>query len=110
AEGTLRGARHAIASGFRDPEGIYINARPLAAVGHTEMALAMLTRAAQGYWVASAWDRDPAWAPLRDDPRFEALRLQVQTAHEEARRAFVSLGGERLLGLGTGEPTRLLAG
>jgi serine/threonine-protein kinase len=84
---------------FRDPEGIYINARWVARVGEGEAALSMLAVAARGYWPVSSWERDPAWSSLRDDARFVALLAGVRERQAEAQRAFAAAGGERLLGL-----------
>jgi TolB-like protein len=108
-EGALLAARHTLLAGFRDPEGIYINARPVAQVGEHELAFEMLARAAQGFWAVDTWERDRAWEPLRGDPRFGALLRQVYIAHQGARRAFTAAGGERLLGLDADGATRVLA-
>jgi hypothetical protein len=84
---------------FRDPEGIYVNARWVARVGELEIALRMLALAAAGYWPLLSWERDPSWDPLRGDARFAALLSAVRERHREAARAFVAAGGERLLGM-----------
>jgi TolB-like protein/predicted Ser/Thr protein kinase len=99
-EQVRQGISHASIVSFRDPEGLYVNARPGALAGELELAMQLLERAAAGFWAVDTWERDRAWAGLRDDPRFRAALDRVRAGHLEAQRAFAEAGGPQLLGLG----------
>jgi len=97
--GVVHGIRHSASASFRDPEGLYINARPAGLIGEADLAMPMLARAATGYWVVEQWENDRAWASFRQDPRFQTLLEQVRAGHQHARERFLAADGEKLLGV-----------
>ena len=85
---------------FRDPEGIYYLARELAFLGEQELALETLSKAIdRGFFCYSAMVRDPWLDSIRGRSEFTALLRRANELHREAAAAFVSAGGESLLGL-----------
>jgi serine/threonine protein kinase len=90
----LRGAT------FRDPEGIYYLARQLSFLGEQDWALETLSRAINhGFFCYAAMERDPWLDSLRGRSEFTTLLRQAQQLQREAAAAFVSAGGESLLGI-----------
>ncbi|MBZ5611367.1 MAG: protein kinase [Acidobacteriia bacterium] len=84
---------------FRDPEGWYHGARQLAYLGEIERALLALSRAVQwNFSCFTAMASDPWLDSLRGDARFKDLLQLAKTRHEEARRAFIEIGGTEVLG------------
>ena len=85
---------------FRDPEGIYYLARELGFLGEQELALEILSRAINnGFFCYSAMVRDPWLDSIRARAEFTALLHQARERQREAAAAFLSAGGDTLLGL-----------
>jgi hypothetical protein len=88
---------------FRDPEGIFYQARQLSYLGEIEHALGTLSRSIDsGFYCYPAMVRDPWLDALRSRPEFTSLLRKSRQLHREAAAAFVALGGESLLGLSVG--------
>ncbi len=86
-----------------DPEAFYGIAAGLAQLGRPARALDILERAVgTGFFVASAFVRDPLLEPLRAEPRFAALVRRAEEGRAAALAAFREAGGDRLLGLAGG--------
>jgi serine/threonine protein kinase/tetratricopeptide (TPR) repeat protein len=87
---------------FRDPEGLYYIARQLSYLGEQSRALDMLTRAIdRGFFCYAAMVRDPWLDPLRARSEFTSSLKKCHQLHREASAAFLSTGGDALLGLRT---------
>ena len=83
---------------LRDPCGTYYFARALAAVEHPE-ALSMFRRAIEGgFNCAPFFWRDPWLDSLRGNREFDALIAQAEAGYRDAAAAFVTAGGEQMLG------------
>jgi tetratricopeptide (TPR) repeat protein len=93
-------ASEAILSGtFRDPEGLFYQARQLAYLDEKPMALEMFARAIdRGFFCYPVMLRDPWLDPLRGSTEFIDLLRKAQELHREATQAFYDLGGEAVLG------------
>jgi serine/threonine protein kinase len=91
---------------FPDPEGVYVGALFTIAVGESAGALDLLERAVRGGFFCEPIFDLSMFAPLRADPRLDALRRE---AAERGRRA-VERYGARVAALGFplpgGEPPR----
>jgi serine/threonine protein kinase/tetratricopeptide (TPR) repeat protein len=84
---------------FRDPEGLFYQARQLAYLGEQPMALEMFSSAIDGgYFCYPAMLRDPWLDSLRGLKEFSELLRKAQELHREAAQSFYALGGEALLG------------
>jgi non-specific serine/threonine protein kinase len=89
-----------VASGFRDPEGLYYLARQLARADAVEEAVALLDRVtASGFCCSPLFESDAWLDPLRDRPGFVAVLRRARQEHELAVSAFDAAGGDRVLGL-----------
>jgi TolB-like protein len=87
-------------STFRDPEGIFYFARHLSYLCQEDEALETLSRSIDsGFFCYPAMVRDPWLDPLRSRPEFTAILRKCQQLHREASAAFLSFGGDTLLGL-----------
>lgn len=93
-------ASEAILSGtFRDPEGLFYQARQLAYLGEKPMALEMFSRAIDGgFFCYPVMLRDPWLDPLRGSSEFIDLLRKAHELHREAAQSFYTLGGNFLLG------------
>ncbi|MEZ0332976.1 MAG: protein kinase [Gemmatimonadales bacterium] len=86
-------------SGFHDPEGLYFCLRNAAFVGEGQLALEMLTRVVDmGFHCPTPLVRDPWLDPIRTAPEFVRALRRAEEEHGAAKQAYVSAGGERLLG------------
>jgi serine/threonine protein kinase len=87
-------------STFRDPEGIFYFARHLSYLRQEDEALETLSHSIDsGFFCYPAMVRDPWLDPLRSHPEFTAILRKCQQLHREASAAFLSFGGDTLLGL-----------
>ena len=85
--------------GFTDPEGWVYWATGLVAIGEAGAAMDLLERAIQGnYACDTILRRLPLFAPLRNEPGFEALVERASALRREAEAAFREAGGLHLLG------------
>ena len=91
-----------IASGLRDPEGLYHLAVPLAHFGGEDRAVEILADVVDlGYFPSVASPRDPWLERLRHRTDFRQVMLKAEQRHQEARAAFIQAGGPALLGADT---------
>jgi TolB-like protein/predicted Ser/Thr protein kinase len=87
-------------STFRDPEGIFYFARHLSYLRQEDEALETLSHSIDnGFFCYPAMVRDPWLDPLRSRPEFTEILRKCQQLHREASAAFLSFGGDTLLGL-----------
>lgn len=85
---------------FRDPEALFYSSRHLAHLGEGTRATDLLERALDGGFLCfPTLDQDPWLAPLRKTARFAALLRKAETAHRDAKEAFIRVGGNRTLGI-----------
>src|SRR5688572_12934058 len=85
---------------FNDGEGLFYVAEIYARLGIPESAYRMLERSvAAGFWCFPAFDRDPYFAPLRQDTRWHELLNRVRSRHESIKQEFVASRGRTLLGM-----------
>jgi tetratricopeptide (TPR) repeat protein len=88
-----------IASGFRDPEGLFYQAVKLAHVGHGDRAVEILQQAVdRGFFPFETLTRHAWLDSLRGRGDFDAILQRAEHLHNDARAAFVAAGGETLLG------------
>jgi serine/threonine protein kinase len=89
----------AVASDFRDAEGLYYLARQLAHAGAAEEAVAVLERATAAGFVCYPLLAADEWLDsARHLPAFLAVLHRAKEEHEVALAAFADAGGERVLG------------
>jgi TolB-like protein len=82
-----------------DPEAMFQEAWLLCDAGAHDDALPLLERAiGKGYAVAATLANSRHFDALRDRPAFQAVLAEAETRRRQAREAFVTAGGERLLG------------
>jgi eukaryotic-like serine/threonine-protein kinase len=100
APGPLRAAvDELIASGFRDPEGLFYQAVKLAHAGDLDRAVEIFADVVdRGFYPYETFTRHAWLEPLRLRHDFKALVEKVKHRHDEARADFVKAGGETLLG------------
>ena len=99
APGVREGMSRLIATGFRDPEGLFFAARALAKVGASDEAMALLEQVVHGYFVSERLERDPWFASLQSDPRMRQCIRAARERHEAAAAAYREAGGPQLLGV-----------
>ncbi len=89
-----------IASGFRDPEGLFYQVIKLARAQDFDRAVEILGDAVdRGFYPYETFMRHAWLAPLRTRQDFNAILAKAEHRHLEARAAFVNAGGETLLGV-----------
>ncbi len=94
-----RGLEALRASGFHDPEGLYLAGRHAALVRRDALALATLEHAVErGFSVPQALAADPWLDALRPEPRFQRLLEAALEGRRAARAAYREAGGPLLLG------------
>jgi len=97
---SLEASEELMKTTFRDPEGMYYQARQFSYLGQDAKALSMLSRAIDnGFYCYPAMIRDPWLDALRGRTEFTDLLRKAQELHREAQRAFLAAGGESLLGM-----------
>jgi tetratricopeptide (TPR) repeat protein len=91
-----------IASGFRDPEGLFYQAVKLAHAGDADRAVEILADVVdRGFYPHETFRRHAWFDGLRRRRDFIAVVEKAERRHVEARRDFVNAGGETLLGTGS---------
>jgi hypothetical protein len=89
-----------IASGFRDPEGLFYQAIKLAHAGDCDRAVEILADVVdRGFYAYETFTRHAWLVPLRSRKDFAALLETARQRSEEAHAAFVNAGGKTLLGV-----------
>ena len=89
-----------IASGFRDPEGLFYQVIKLSHAGDLDRAVEIFAVAVdRGFYPYRTFTRHEWLDPLRPRQDFNAILEIARHRHEEARVAFVDAGGETLLGV-----------
>jgi tetratricopeptide (TPR) repeat protein len=91
-----------IASGFRDPEGLFYQAIRLSHAGDLDRAVEILADVVdRGFFPHETFMRHAWLDPLRTRHDFNAILQEAEQRHLEARADFVKAGGETLLGMGS---------
>ena len=94
------GVDELIASGFRDPEGLFYQLLRLAHAGDLDRAVEILADVVdRGFYPYETLTRHAWLDPLRTRQDFNAILAKAELRHQEARAAFVNAGGETLLGV-----------
>jgi tetratricopeptide (TPR) repeat protein len=89
-----------IASGFRDPEGLFYQAIKLAHAGDLDRAVEILAEAVgRGFYPYETFTRHAWLDPLRGRQDFDVILELAQHNHKKAHAAFVNAGGKTLLGV-----------
>ena len=88
--------------GFSDPEGWYLFAFMMARSEMREPAIEILSRAvAGGFGCYTPLTIEPAWAPFRGEPRFDALLKRTEIMLADARARFIAANGHEILKMRT---------
>jgi non-specific serine/threonine protein kinase len=86
---------------FPDPEGLYYLGRGFVRIGGLEQALVMIDKAERtGFFCYPFFVRDPWLDPLRADSRLNDVIRRAESKWREAKRAFESHPGSRVLTIG----------
>lgn len=89
-----------VASGFRDPEGLFYQVIHLAHAGDLDRAVEILAVVVdRGFYPHETFARHEWLDPLRTREDFNATLAKAQLRHQKARTSFVNAGGETLLGV-----------
>ena len=89
-----------VASGFRDPEGLFYQVIPLAHAGELDRAVEILAEVVgRGFYPYETFMRHAWLDSLRGRQDFDAILELAQHKQEEAHAAFVNAGGKTLLGV-----------
>ena len=89
-----------VASGFRDPEGLFYQVIGLAHVGDLDRAVEILAEVVgRGFYPYETFMRHAWLDPLRGRRDFDAIVELAQHNYEKAHAAFVNAGGQTLLGV-----------
>ncbi len=89
-----------VASGFRDPEGLFYQVIHLAHAEDLDRAVEILADVVdRGFYPHETFARHAWLDPLRTRQDFNAILAKAELRHQEARAAFVNAGGETLLGV-----------
>jgi serine/threonine protein kinase/tetratricopeptide (TPR) repeat protein len=89
-----------IASGFRDPEGLFYQALKLSHAGDLDRAVEILAGVVdRGFYPYETFRRHAWLDPLRGRRDFDAVLENAKHRHLEAHAGFVKSGGETLLGV-----------
>ena len=107
AEASVAAIGRVVASDFSDPEGLFYLARHLSRLEKKDSALNLLDRViGGGYACYPVFAADPWLDPVRENPRFARLLSHAEQKHKAAASEFSRLGGDRILGMGTGKQVR----
>jgi eukaryotic-like serine/threonine-protein kinase len=86
---------------FPDPEGLYYSGRSYVRIGALEQALALIDKSERnGFFCYPFFVRDPWLDPLRGDSRLNDVIRRAESKWREAKRAFESHPGSRVLTIG----------
>jgi tetratricopeptide (TPR) repeat protein len=97
---SLAAVNRIVASGFKDPEGLFYLTRHLAHLNEVGPALDLLGKViAGGFFCFPTFASDPWLQPLRQRPAFTKLLRQAEGQHLEAAAAFTELGADGVLGV-----------
>jgi hypothetical protein len=97
---TIAATEGIVASGFRDPEGLYYLGRQLAHAGAIPKAAEVLELAtAAGFFCHPLFAFDDWLDPLRALPVFAPVLSRVEREHNLAVAAFTAAGGDQILGM-----------
>jgi hypothetical protein len=89
-----------VASGFRDPEGLFYQVIRLAHAGDLDRAVELLAEVVgRGFYPYETFMRHAWFDPLRRRQDFDAILELARHNHEKALAAFVNAGGKTLLGV-----------
>lgn len=89
-----------IASGFRDPEGLFYQTIKLAHAGDLDRAAEIFAQVVErGFYPYETFMRHAWLDPLRGRQDFDAILEIARHNHEKAHAAFVNAGGKTLLGV-----------
>jgi hypothetical protein len=90
-----------VASGFRDPEGLFYQLIRLSHAGDLDRAVEILADVVgRGFFPYETFKRHAWLDPLRTRQDFNAILKNAEDRYLEARADFVKAGGETLLGAG----------
>lgn len=90
-----------VASGFRDPEGLFYQLIRLSHAGDLDRAVEILADVVgRGFFPYETFKRHAWLDPLRTRQDFNAILKNAEHRYLEARADFVKAGGETLLGAG----------
>lgn len=100
-EESLQASGELMRATFRDPEGLYYQARQLSHLGADDWALELFQRSVDdGFFCYQTFVRDPWLDRLRGKPAFPAIMQKASHLHQEALRIFRSNVKDSLLGAG----------
>jgi non-specific serine/threonine protein kinase len=86
---------------FPDPEGVYYTARSFARLGANDQAVALLEKSEKnGFFCYPFFIRDSWLDPLRGDAKFNEILRRAESRWRDAKRAFESHPGSRVLTIG----------
>ena len=86
---------------FPDPEGLFYMGRSYTRIGANEQALAMLEKTVNtGFFCYPVFMRDAWLDPLRGQSRFNEIVRHAESKWRDAKRAFESHPGSRVLTIG----------
>ena len=86
---------------FPDPEGLYYMGRGYAHIGALEESLALIDKSERGgFFCYPFFVRDPWLDPLRGDARLNDIIRRAESQWRDAKRAFESHPGSRVLTIG----------
>ena len=99
-EESLLASEELMKTTFRDPEGLYYQARQLSHLGADDWALEMFSRSVDnGFFCYPAFVRDPWLDHLRGKPAFSAIMQKAARLHQQAVAILRSSAAGTLLGL-----------
>jgi thioredoxin-like negative regulator of GroEL len=97
--GSLAALEAALETAGSDPEALYYAARQMARAGEAERAVSILSEVVQrGFWCSHGMRLDPWLTPLSGRADFAAVLERSLSLEQDARQAFLSAGGSRILG------------
>jgi tetratricopeptide (TPR) repeat protein len=99
-EESLRASEGLMNATFRDPEGLYYQARQLSYLGADDWALEMFSRAVNnGFFCYPSFAHDPWLDHLRGKPAFSTIMRKAAHQHQQAARILSSSAVGTLLGV-----------